>query len=265
MPFAELGDVRLFFTDEGEGDPPVLMVHGWTCDSHDWTFQIPDFTARHRVIAADIRGHGRSTTTTDGYTPRSFAADLAGLLEQLGTAPVVAMGHSLGGLIVSALAVEHPHLVRAVVAVDPAYGVEGDARSLLLGILGGLRSPAGYDVTAAAFAGMEVASTPPALATWHRRRAVGLPLEVITDTLAGIYEPDDQFGLRPQSDEYLARRNCPVLAVYAGEQRGRWESSVFQDPHSRLVMWDGVGHWLHQERPEEFNSLVLDWIAGLSD
>jgi pimeloyl-ACP methyl ester carboxylesterase len=114
VPFAELDDVRLFYTDEGAGDPPILFVHGFSCDSHDWTWQLPHFVARHRVLAVDIRGHGRSSVPSDGYDPVQFAADLAALLEQIDVPSVVAIGHSLVGVIVSALAVEHPERVRAV-------------------------------------------------------------------------------------------------------------------------------------------------------
>src|SRR5438105_10159094 len=100
MAFAHVGDVELFFTDDRAGDgggPPILFVHGFSCDSHDWSWQLPHFGARHRVIAVDIRGHGRSSAPEKGYEPRQFAADLAGLLDQLDTGPVVAIGHSLGG------------------------------------------------------------------------------------------------------------------------------------------------------------------------
>ena len=66
MAFAELGDVRLFFTDDGEGGPPMLFVHGYTCDSHDWSWQLAHFGATHRVIAVDLRGHGRSSVPDGG-------------------------------------------------------------------------------------------------------------------------------------------------------------------------------------------------------
>ena len=121
MPFAELGEVSLFYTDAGAGDPPILFVHGYSCDSHDWSWQLPHFASTHRVIAVDLRGHGRSSVPEDGYDPSQYAADLAALLERQSVAPVVAIGHSLGGAIVSALAVEHAEMVRAVVVVDPAY------------------------------------------------------------------------------------------------------------------------------------------------
>ena len=47
VAYADIGEVRLFFTDEGEGDPPILMVHGFSCDGHDWMWQIP--TSRHAI------------------------------------------------------------------------------------------------------------------------------------------------------------------------------------------------------------------------
>jgi pimeloyl-ACP methyl ester carboxylesterase len=263
MPFADVGAARLFYTDEGTGDPAVLLVHGWSCDSHDWSWQIPAFAERHRVIAADNRGHGRSSVPIDGYTPHSFASDLAGLLKTLDSGPVVAVGHSLGGVIVSALAVEHPELVRAVVVVDPAYGVAGGSAESLTGILEGLRGPSGRTVAAATFVGMEAEATPSVLTTWHRRRVLGMPLNVVVDTLAGIYEGDDQIGLLPESERYLQRRQCPVLAIYANRDRAAWEATTHRHPYSRHVAWCGSGHWLHQERPAEFNSLVLNWVSGL--
>ena len=42
-----------------------------------------------------------------------------------------------------------------------------------------------------------------------------------------------------------------------------WERAQFKHPASRAVGWEGTGHWLHQERPAEFNSLLLSWLAGL--
>src|SRR5690606_34760467 len=43
---------RLFFTDTGNG-PDVMLIHGWTCDSHDWSWQLPVFESKYRVIAPD--------------------------------------------------------------------------------------------------------------------------------------------------------------------------------------------------------------------
>jgi pimeloyl-ACP methyl ester carboxylesterase len=143
MAFADLGDVQLFYTDEGTGDPPMLFVHGYTCDSHD-------------------------------------------------------LGYSMGALVVSALAVEHPEMVRALVAVNPGYLV-GDAT------------------------------------------VDGIP------ALKAAVEASD-----------------PVPFVHADPSRPPVETALFADARSKAVSWEGCGHWLHQERPAEFNALVDTWLESIS-
>ncbi|MBK7725323.1 MAG: alpha/beta hydrolase [Dehalococcoidia bacterium] len=144
MPFAQVNDARMFYTDEGEGSP-VLMVHGWSCDGSDWAWQIPALKAAgYRCITPDLRGHGRSSVPAGGY-PRQYAADLAGLIGQLGCGPVVAIGHSMGGATVVALAVEHPEVVRAVVPVDSAYGFESETAVTLPQMTQAFRGPGGHD------------------------------------------------------------------------------------------------------------------------
>ena len=118
--FLRAGDSCVFFTDDGSGKT-LLLIHGWACDSNDWIEQIPILSPHHRVIAPDLVGHGRSSVRDCGYGPSEFADDLAILIERLDCAPpVVAIGHSLGGVVASVLAVKRPDLVRAVVEIDPA-------------------------------------------------------------------------------------------------------------------------------------------------
>jgi pimeloyl-ACP methyl ester carboxylesterase len=264
MAFADLGDVRLFFTDEGSSDPPMLFVHGFTGDSHDWSWQLPHFATTHRVIALDLRGHGRSSTPDSGYEPLVFAADVARVIEHLGCAPVVAVGHSLGGLIVSALAVEHPEMVQALVAVDPGYLVadeivdgvrplvaamdESDPVPLVQGLLGRSDTPA----------------SDPALRTWHLRRAAGMPAHVLRETLAGMTAGAEVTSLRSGGEGYLRNRRCPVLSFYADPSRVPVETALFTDRRSKTVSWEGSGHSLHQERPAEFNMVVDAWLDSLS-
>jgi pimeloyl-ACP methyl ester carboxylesterase len=268
MPFADLGDVSLFYTDDGDG-PPVLVVHGWTCDSHDWQYQVPALLgAGFRVVAVDLRGHGRSSVPAEGFTARQFAADLAMLLERLGASPAVVVGHSLGGAVAVALAVEHPGAVRAVVPVDAAYGMDrAGVEALSTTLLPALGAPGGHEAALAMFEGFYTAATPPNLPVWHGRRMTGMPLHVLHDVIAGLVTAEDTFSFRPEADAYLARVACPALAFRAGSQDpvavANWERSCFQHPYSRAVGWEGSGHWLHQERPAEFNALLLEWLAGL--
>jgi pimeloyl-ACP methyl ester carboxylesterase len=261
MAFAELGGVRLFYTDEGAGAPVMLFVHGYSCDSHDWSWQLPHFTRAHRVVAVDLRGHGRSSVPDHGYAATDFAGDLAALLDQLGVERVVAVGHSLGGVIVSTLAVEHPDRVQALVAVDPAYLLPDESGPMLAALQDALDAGDPAAVMQEVLAEPAAAALPDALRTWHLRRIAGVPAHVLREAYAGqIAGP----ALRSTGVQYLARRSCPVLAFYASPAQATAEAEVLSDPRSRVVAWEGSGHWLHQERPAEFNALVDGWLESLA-
>ncbi|MFD1544571.1 alpha/beta fold hydrolase [Nonomuraea guangzhouensis] len=269
MSYFTVGDGQLFYTDEGTGGETVLFVHGGTCDSHDWAPQIEPFMDRHRVIAPDLRGHGRSSSVSGGLAPHDFAGDLASLLDQLECGPVVVVGHSLGGAVASVLAVERPDLVRAVVAVDPGYGFD---TGFAAEIAAAFRTPDPVGVAAAVLAAMEGPEVEPALAwlpAWHRRRTLGTSPETTAAVFLGLFDAPNEVTLRPAAEGYLRRRACPVLTVSANaslKAKGidlDWDESVSPHPYSSAVAWDGVGHWIHQERATEFNELVLGWIAGL--
>jgi pimeloyl-ACP methyl ester carboxylesterase len=269
MPFADLGDVRLFYSDDapadGESDVPFLLVHGFAADSHDWVFQIPELASTHRVIAPDLRGHGYSSAPPTGYRPRELAADMVRLLDRLGIEKVVAMGHSLGGVIVSALAVEHPERVRALVGVDPGYGQVPEIAAAFPAVIEALRDGDPYPTALANDAWCYTRATPAFLKEWHRRKILGTSPIALAEAFAGMYEGDDQFCVRPASDAYLARRDCPVLTLWSGLQAGSapWERGLFKHPASRALTWPGSGHRLHAERPAEFLLVVTDWLAAL--
>ena len=261
MPFHQLADgTTLFFTDTASDGPVLLFVHGWTCDSHDWSWQIPAFTAKFRVVAPDLRGHGRSSVPAGGYTPAGFAADLALLLRALDAAPAVVVGHSLGGAIAAHLAVADPDLVRAIVAVDSAYGpASNDLDPAAL--FAALRSAQSHDAVASICAGLAGPATPAALLTWHQRRGAGVAPEVIAATSEGLLNEDG--GIGPTA-RFLRQRGVPVLALHREQRSADWEAATLADDgYSEIAVWDDVGHWLQQERPAEFNDLVGSWISRL--
>jgi pimeloyl-ACP methyl ester carboxylesterase len=267
LPTAHVGEVALFHTDEGPREgPALLLVHGWTCDSHDWCFQLEELTTRHRVIAVDLRGHGRSSTPSSGYDPHTLAADLAALLTRLGVDPVVAVGHSLGGLVVAALAVEHPDTVRATVAVDPAYGVGAERAAHLPALLAALGRPDGLETLTQVLAASESTGSPESagLRHWHRRRVLGGNPEVIREVLRGMYFAPDQFGLRPQTEAFLTRRRQPALAFHRDAELAAWESGLATSSRDAVVHWPGTGHWLQQERATDFNRELARWVGALS-
>lgn len=261
MGFAPIDDARLFFTDEGDSEVPLLFVHGYSADSHDWSWQLPHFATGHRIIAVDLRGHGASSAPPDGYTTVRFSADLVGLLDHLGVDRVIALGHSMGGSIVSTLAVEHPERVAGIVAVDPAYLLDDGTAAALVPVLEAVDdAELPTFVQSIVGEGMDSPARDRGLRTWQLRRIAGMEPHVLRQTLiaqvSGIVQ-------RSESEPYLRRRRCPVLSFYADPLRAPMEAALFDDPRSRVVGWEGAGHWLHQERAAEFNALVDLWLEGL--
>ncbi|PWI14559.1 alpha/beta hydrolase [Streptomyces sp. Act143] len=116
--------MQLHTREWGTGDRTALLVHGIMSDSRTWRRVGPALAERgYRVIAVDLRGHGRSPRGE--YTPRHFADDL---VDTLPAGADVAVGHSLGGLALS-LAVERLRPLRAVYS-EPAWS-SGDDESPL--------------------------------------------------------------------------------------------------------------------------------------
>ena len=98
-----------------EGAPTIVLAHGWTLALRFWHEQIRDLSARHRVVAFDQRGHGRSSTAGPaGFTQEALADDLEAVLEA--TVPAgqrcVVVGHSMGGMSLVAWASRHEAAVR---------------------------------------------------------------------------------------------------------------------------------------------------------
>src|SRR5690242_8544380 len=102
--------VALAYEVAGTGDPPLLLVHCWTCDHSFFAPQLAHFSGTHRVVNVDLRGHGASDKPRQDYTVAGFADDLAWLCERLGVQKPVVIGHSMGGNIALELAARHPDL-----------------------------------------------------------------------------------------------------------------------------------------------------------
>lgn len=242
----------------------MVFVHGFSCDSHDWSWQLPHFAATHRVIAPDLRGHGRSGAPASGYDVASLAADVLALIEHLGCEPVVAVGHSLGGAIAAVMAAERKDLVRAVVAIDPGHLLPDETGPYLASALAAYGQEDPGEVAARFFqAGSHTAATPRGLASWHNRRAVGTPPHVLRQTIAGLIGGVKPFALVSNSLAHLGTCDSPTLAFYIDPVRQALAETILVHPHSRTVCFEGSGHWLHQECPEAVNSIVDQWVGEL--
>ncbi|WDV56250.1 alpha/beta hydrolase [Streptomyces coeruleorubidus] len=255
------GRIRLFSTTLGAaGAPAVLLVHGWGGDGREWSPHAEALAGHHRVIVPDLRGHGRSQVPDEGNTPAEMSDDLAALLDTLAPGPVTAVGHSMGGQVVNLLAVRHPHLVRSVVALDPAHGAHGTEVEEIPARLAGYRANGAR--AAAAFVAAAFGPTAPlGLRTAHLRTMLGTPGHVIAQSYAGMYTDPGAVGVRPHSEAYLRRRAQPALTVRTSAEAAAWERDNLTVPGSRVDHWPDSGHYLHEEHVERTIQLLRDWAG----
>lgn len=129
------GRGEVFVRDSGgtPENPAVLLLHGWTA-SADLNF-FPAYATlaeSYRVIAPDLRGHGRGMRSTEPFSLEDCADDAAALLRQLGADDVIAVGYSMGGPVGLLLARRHPGVVDALVMQATALEWRRTARERMV-------------------------------------------------------------------------------------------------------------------------------------
>ncbi len=257
----EVNGTRIHAVVEGEG-PAVILIHGASGNLRDFTFDLaPRLARRYRVIAFDRPGHGHSDALPEAASPGQQAALLDAAAAQLGVRRAVIVGHSYGGAVAMAWALERPGRVAAVVslagAVEPWEGELDPWYRVASSWLGG----ATVVPLVSAFAG---------------------PRQV-RETVAEIFAPDPVpqgyiehidvgLSLRPEALRASARqvntlkphliRMAPrytSLGIPVEIVHGSADTTVGLEIHSRrlaqqvpgarLTVLDGVGHMPHHADP----------------
>jgi len=93
----------------GEGNPPMLFLHGGSAHGHWWDFTAPAFTDSFHALALDQRGHGDSEwIQPPAYSPLAYAHDLARFIAECAPPRPFVAGHSMGGISALTFAAEYP-------------------------------------------------------------------------------------------------------------------------------------------------------------
>jgi pimeloyl-ACP methyl ester carboxylesterase len=249
---------RIFYRLRGRGSPPLVFVHGWCSSLEHWNASLRYFARRHRVLAVDRRGHGRSGVPPAGYTVEQHAADLAevAVAERIRSAIVV--GHAGGGPATLAFARAHPDRVRAVVLVDarvspPArLGDPSDpAGAALEGIAARLEGENGAQALREMYAGF---FGPHAGRAGRQalREALRTPLAVAAAEIRSLAV--DSAAIARQ----LAQ---PVLWLSVAGADQAALGALFQSVQFGQLV--GSGHFPHVEVPDQVNAMIARFVATL--
>ncbi|MCH6159037.1 alpha/beta fold hydrolase [Streptomyces marispadix] len=212
---------------ESSGGTPVVLLHCLGEDGEDWRGPlIAQLAAAHPVYAPDLRGHGRSDRPGE-YGLDDMSEDVRCLLDELGLERVILIGHSLGSVVAGVFAGHHPARVERLVLEETAALLPLDPPREIPEVPPG---PQSFD--------FEVRRQ------WNRQRN----------------EPD------PRWYERLARVTAPALVVGGGPGSHLPQSDMAAIaellPNGTFVTIEDGGHLVHEQRPKEFASAVLGFLAG---
>ncbi|KAK1750327.1 alpha beta hydrolase protein [Echria macrotheca] len=282
MPFLQRNDqLRLWYLDEGHKTAlPILLIHGLTCDLHDWSWQVqPLLSLGFRVITFDLRGHGKSSappSTPDitswpgpdaldrgivDYYPQTCAYDAVALLQHLDIRRTIVVGHSLGDVIGYYLTVARPDLVVANVGIDPIHCYDNAFREANESYFDDPTNVISKLVFF--FSYTYPPDAPHWQKTWHVRRAQEMDEGVVYALSWGTW--GDRRSLARKeivAEEYRDKRKCPRLTLGSSEFAVVADRDVLpRVDGDEITLDEGKGHWFHQVDYEVVNKAMKEWFA----
>jgi len=254
MPQLDRAGTRIFYevTADADGQPPLLLSHGFGASSAMWQPNRAALAAARQVITWDMRGHGRSDSPADPaeYSHAACVADMAALLDAAGAEQAVIGGLSLGGFLSLAFCLEMPDRVAALVLCDTGPGFRSDdARQRW---------------------------NSRALATADRLERDGLgpfgddsgPTAPGHRSASGLAHAAR--GMLAQSDSQvidgLVSIRVPTLVLVGGRDEaflGAAEYVAAKIPGAQKVVIPDAGHMCNIDQPDLFNEAVLAFLNSL--
>lgn len=263
MPTAELAGTRMHYLDAGpaKARQAVLLLHAFPLHSGMWARQIAALSPRHRVVAPDYRGLGRTPPSPGPSTMPVVAGDVRALLARLGVERAVVVGLSMGGYVALELFRQEPGLFRGLALCDTratADTEEGRAN----------RESFARNALQHGLGWVAEEMIPKLL----RENPGAAEVDEVRDlvdggTPEGVAAAQRGMAARPDSTATLAAIRCPAIVVVGEGDRmipvADAEKLAAGIAGARLVRIPNAGHLPNIEAPEAFDRALLAFVDGL--
>lgn len=263
MPTATINGFDLAYDDEGTGDVPLVLLHGFPLDRTVWADQVAGLSSVTRVIAPDLRGFGQSRSDVP-FTLDTLADDVHSLLRHLDVPRAVVAGLSMGGYVLAAYARLFGGTLAGAAFVDTKADADTAdakaARNKMIEQAGKYGSAAvAQTMLPKMLAPARVAAKGPLVARLTKVMEACPPL-TIQHACAAMRD-------RPDANDLLPQLNLPA-AVIVGDADATIPVAVADAmasklPRGSLHVIKGAGHMVPIEAPEQVNAALRTLMAGV--
>src|SRR5438477_9021311 len=252
MPKINRDGVQIYYEVHGSG-PPLILTHGYSSTSEMWQGQVEALAKQHKLVLWDMRGHGRSDYPADAgaYSEALTIADIAALLDAIGTERAIVGGLSLGGYMSLAFYRAHPERVRALLIIDTGPGFKkDDARDAW--------NKRAHD-TGDRFEreGLEVLKS----ASRERSGVTHRNASGLARAARGMLTQRDARVI-----ESLPEINVPSLVVVGADDTPFLAASDYMEakiPGAAKVVIPAAGHAVNIDQPQAFIDAVLPFLSAI--
>ena len=260
MPFAENQGTKIYWDDQGQGQP-VLLIMGLGWASNMWHRTRPVLTSRYRTIAFDNRGAGRSDVPPGPYSMALMASDAAAVLDAAGIDSAHLVGASMGGMIAQEFALQYPGRVRSLILACSAPGgphaVQAEPEAIQL-LFRQVATPRERAEAAVPF--IYDASTP--------RKLVEQDLTTLSELYPSPqgYMAQLQGILAWEAYSRLPQISVPTLVIHGANDRlipaANADLIASRIPGSKLVKIPQASHIFMTDQPTAAHQAMLEFLAA---
>ena len=259
VPFAHNGKARIFWRENGHGEPLLLIMGiGYTSDM--WCHVEPGLAARYRTIVFDNRGVGQSDAVPGPHLIPTMAADAAAVLDAADVETAYVFGLSMGGYITQEFALNYPRRVRALILGGASCGGENavPAKQEVWDVAQERLNMPPEKAVRALVPYIYDASTP------HERIEIDMEIRLRTYPSAESYKAQLEGILQLESFGRLGELRTPTLVIHGEHdqlvppENGRLLAEMI--PGARLEMLPEASHMFTTDRPQETVSTVLRFL-----
>ena len=264
--FIVANGLRIHYLDWGTpGKQPLILLHGIARCAHNFDHLAPLFVPDYHVIAVDMRGHGDSEWHPEGaYLVEDYTSDVLALIDQLELRDVVLWGNSTGGRVAQVIAGTHPERVAAVIVEDvgperPAAISNRRAGRMAQEENGWASLDELFSKVKGDYPATPDAVTKTFVAHGSKKRDDGRIVWKRDPAILKGFVPTELW-------DSVKRIRAPIIYILGGastivpaETQARLKSLL---PQALIVTMPGLGHYPSDEKPDEFVSIVDQFLAG---